>query len=1374
MYCVALHLASCHNAGMRNEKPRPEEICHPGSYVRNEVIPHGTSVKKAAELLGLGRPALSNFLNGKARLSQQMALRLQKTFGVDSGQLLAMQSAFDQQNARPVARSIAVKKHVPNYLKIAALQLQGWADGIDARSLLPVLLRRLAHTAASGLSEVDFPGYDNSQRPGWDGWIVAEEVSPWVPAGKSGWEFGCNKNPKNKADEDYGARTNGDSLSPDERSQITFIFVTPRMWPGKTKWVKTKNAEGLWKEVRAYDASDLEQWIEQSIPASAWLAEQLGISTQGIMSLDECWARWSLATEPQLSRKLFDPATEQYSEQIKGWLDKSPENPRVIAADSERESLAFLSCLLNEDAELADKADKVVVVESGEVLRKLAASNADLIFVVPNNEAAWEIGDLCSKFHVFLLRPKNVPSEDADIRLDILPYDRFRSALEDMGFDHEQIEMWYRKSGSSSTILRRLLAKNSVLKWPEWTSERDIAKGLIPIVLAGAWDSNSPSDQCVLELLSDGKDYEAIERDVVDARKLDDSPVWMIANMRGVVSKLDALYAISDSITEADLTRFFQIARIVLDERDPALDLPEDKRYMASIYGKVREHSRVLREAFCETVVLLSVHGRNRFSERFSLDVELEVNKLIKELLLPINSDRLGSQERDLPYYAEAAPSVFLDIVEDDLRSHEPQVLSLMVPASNAIFSSCSRTGLLWALELLAWNPTTLPRVIDLLGRLSREPINDNWVNKPEASLESIFRSWMPQTAAPLEQRKEALNLLIRKHPDVAWRVCSAQFEFLSRRVGDYSYRPHWRSDSNGAGHPVEHEEDNEFVIYSLERCLAWPFHSVNMLRDLLESLRSLADEFHARVWDLVDEWIEKQGDERALSELREAILRICSTRRARIAGVSELTERRAKKALERLLPESLVLRYKSLFIRHWVEETADEFDDEDLDYSERDKRIALARENALREIWNKHGFDGVVKLANESEDSSVIGVPLSKIISGAQADTKTIRQLLKLDSPHCGDRLLAGFLSGRNESSRKRIIDSLIPDLQSEDCIRMLLALPFAPPTWRIASDFAEDVSASYWEKVRPYWGSFSAEELREVVDQLVLVGRPFAALEVAHLDWGSLDTARLKNLVMKLAASNEDDAGIGQMRSYHITSALKELASRVDVTTQELARLEFIYFEAFEEHGAVNLDNQLTENPELFVELIVYVIRRGDGGKDPDRLIINDPDLARKMGTKCYRILQKMRRCPGLLSDGSVDGNRLRVWVEGVQRCARELGRAEWGDYYVGELLSGAPEGQDGIWPCQSVRNVVEEVWSERLGEGLHIGIRNSRGAVWRGDGGNQERALAAKYRGWAERVAYSSPNMSGVLRSVADSYDHDAGWEDDRERIRRRTSR
>jgi hypothetical protein len=74
-------------------------------------------------------------------------------------------------------------------------------------------------------------------------------------------------------------------------------------------------------------------------------------------------------------------------------------------------------------------------------------------------------------------------------------------------------------------------------------------------------------------------------------------------------------------------------------------------------------------------------------------------------------------------------------------------------------------------------------------------------VNKPTNSLESIFSAWMPQTAAGHEARLNLMKSLARRFPDVAWRICVAQFGD-HHGVGHYSHKPRWRPDGYGFGEP--------------------------------------------------------------------------------------------------------------------------------------------------------------------------------------------------------------------------------------------------------------------------------------------------------------------------------------------------------------------------------------------------------------------------------------------------------------------------------------------------------------------------------------------------------------------------------------------
>ena len=86
---------------------------HPGDFIKTEIIePSGLTVTAAAEALGVSRPTLSSLLNGKAGLSGDMALRIEKAFGVKMDTLMRMASAYEIAATRKREKLIRVRRVV--------------------------------------------------------------------------------------------------------------------------------------------------------------------------------------------------------------------------------------------------------------------------------------------------------------------------------------------------------------------------------------------------------------------------------------------------------------------------------------------------------------------------------------------------------------------------------------------------------------------------------------------------------------------------------------------------------------------------------------------------------------------------------------------------------------------------------------------------------------------------------------------------------------------------------------------------------------------------------------------------------------------------------------------------------------------------------------------------------------------------------------------------------------------------------------------------------------------------------------------------------------------------------------------------------------
>ena len=181
-------------------------MIHIGQYIKETILPKGLSIKNAAKLLGVGRPALSALVNQRAALSPEMAQRLEKCFGIKASDLLERQARLTSQiSDYSIARE--VKTFMPTFFNITSTDISKWASsGLERTKLLPVLMRMLVNSSDNP-SLSNFPGNDNSQKKGWDGYVETNMGNQWVPEGKSGWEFGVSATISTKANRDFVRRT---------------------------------------------------------------------------------------------------------------------------------------------------------------------------------------------------------------------------------------------------------------------------------------------------------------------------------------------------------------------------------------------------------------------------------------------------------------------------------------------------------------------------------------------------------------------------------------------------------------------------------------------------------------------------------------------------------------------------------------------------------------------------------------------------------------------------------------------------------------------------------------------------------------------------------------------------------------------------------------------------------------------------------------------------------------------------------------------------------------------------------------------------------------------------------------------------------------
>ncbi|MEA3014811.1 MAG: hypothetical protein QOD42_3356 [Sphingomonadales bacterium] len=286
--------------------------------------------------------------------------------------------------------------------------------------------------------------------------------------------------------------------------------------------------------------------------------------------------------------------------------------------------------------------------------------------------------------------------------------------------------------------------------------------------------------------------------------------------------------------------------------------------------------------------------------------------------------------------------------------------------------------------------------------------------------------------------------------------------------------------------------------------------------------------------------------------------------------------------------------------------------------------------------------------------------------------------------------------------------------------------------------------------------------------LERLVACGRPLSALRACHGKFSPYEPELIFRMLEGMLRGEEIETGIPE--SYYIQRALEFVEKNSDqIDHQRLVGLEFalVRLLGFQgEHHAKTLYHAIMSQPELFVELLCILYRPSNG--EP-----REPDEGLKVAAhNAWQVLHHCKRQPGTDSDDSIDPAKFSAFVAEARRLATEQDRLVVCDIRLGEIMAYAPEGADGIWPFDPVRDALETTDSVELHRGFSTGCFNKRGVHSRGmfDGGEQERGLAAYYRRQADALEASHPKLAATLAGLARSYDKDGLVEDLEARLRR----
>lgn len=1248
-------------------------------------------------------------------------------------------------------------------------EIANWAGMPDAPHKFPRLISKLILATTPATSFIDMPSGSSVWLPGWDGLLQVDCGNPWIPSGKSAWEFGTGNNPQRKANEDYNRRTTK-PLGVDAGAG-TFVFVTPRIWNGKQEWVEARKEEGEWVDVRAYDAGDLANWLAQAPGVSDWFAKVIRkLPDAGFTCLDYWWENWASVTQPDIAPELVLAGRSEQVEAVRNWLEGSP-NSFYVQGDISDEATAFLAAsdLGTDDRYGASLMSRTIVVEAPEAWRSLVFSKFPLVLI--RNFESYESSQIAVKngHHVVVPLDRGQEPRGNGIQLPKLGRDESIEALTSMGMSEPQARALSRKSARRLPVMRRRLLEEAGVPLPAWASPATL-RSLVALVLIGQWSEEKQGDKEIVAKLA-GKPYQEVEQELAPLLNIADAPLTKIGARWRYVSHEEAWHILAPYLTLTDIERFEELAVEILSRKHPKLDLPIEERWYASIKGKDLPFSGTLVEGIARGMALMGTQVERMVNVQ---DAPYIPDRVMRRVLGDSGDWRTwATLNGQLATLAEAAPDTFMDTVEKTLDANPSAFKEMFEQDRDPMFSGSPHTGLLWGLERLAWSKDYFPRVVIALAKLAEIDPGGQTASRPARSVGNLFHWMFRFTEVSDEERIEILKTLLERHPNIGWDVLTGNLPADVVPFRNLLDSTEWREWGQDGYTKALYEELAEFR-YNLARLALESITSdVEQWTRLLKTLSAIQDDAREGLLRKLERMAEELKRDTNVETLRTAIRfelhRHSSYPDADWVMPSDDVELLSA-IYDNLAPTDSVAANAWLFNSDWP----DLPDGERTDYEDQRKRIEAAQQEAVVAIYESGGFDSIESLLDAVNYPDIVSEAVVAHLNTDEFFPMALECLMS-ESPN-RKTFAMNFLNGMYRKSGWAIVDKALDAVKSEDEVKpetvasiYKSATPVNLKTGlQRLDDECQAVQDVYWSNAD--WFNFAGSEI-ERQDRLTAVRRLLKArrsISVVELIWQIEVPPDIVLLTLEqIPVDWANGTDISSRNLGYRVSRLFEKLDKSDVSDEVIANLEMPYIGMLENYRpSLALHREVLRQPSLFADLItLYASVRLDGRYYDETL---DDEARDRQTAYSFNVLSRLRGLPGAIQDGAVDYETMQTWVSEARRLCAERERAEIGDEKIGMILANAPIGEDGAWPCEPVRALLDSLSpSEHIGNGFTTGRFNQRGIVSKEiyEGGVQEREIAESYRKDAAKIAARWPFTANLLQRLARTYEADASREDTR---------
>ncbi|BDU51038.1 hypothetical protein [Haliovirga abyssi] len=1218
------------------------------------------------------------------------------------------------------------------------LKLWSETNSKESQQECPTLVKKLIY-ASYGNNEIKysrFPSGDSVQYSGLDGFVEVENNKKYIPKGISIWEIGTNKNVKLKLESDYSKRSEQD-LGID-KSNSTFIFVTPRLFTTKNDWINEKKKDGIWKDIKIYDACDLEEWLELFPVISKWLKGMIHkLQIDNFLSINEFWDKFVGETEFEITSNMILAGREKEEKLIKIWIENDKPFLNIIGESKEEAILSFIAVVKKLESDKKDNIISKTLIVKSEEDWDLTSKHLKNHYLITYYDFTSPITNSNNK-QLFTFGKEYKGSIDKGIELSFINRGKISEELRNIQIDSNKKYELEREMKGSIFRLIRLSSKNQLLKESDWIKKPNLVE-LLPALLVGCWNDENVKDKEIIEKISNEKYSEYINK-LLNWTYEVDPPIKKINSIWKITNYKELWYKLHNKIDSSKFEIFIEQFEEIMKVTNPKFELEEGKQQFWQLYNKTTDFSSNLKNEMLKSITTLVC-----INDSYQLKIDYSIKNIIKNI---DSKQKLQTFIENFEILSEISPDIVVDFILNN-RDNE-DFLSLFKPVDSFYGGDKSYMSILWGIEKLVWNEEYFSDCVNILFELVDCFTIDYNNNNPMRSLENIFNLYWPQTIVEYKFRLAAIESFFKKDAQKAWRL-----------VTNILPKPHAVLFPNSS--PIYREwglekreyHNNKEILIQTERIIELKCNNIFNVEccfDLISDYSNLPNNLKDLVLSSIYSYTKNLSEDKLQLlkvEIEQEInrhIRFKNTYWA-IKGnyLDKLTELKDHIIIEDIILKNLWLFQNSEY---------NLFQDEENWEVSRSKAKKLRCE-ALVEIANKDR-SLIFDLIKKSDSSSLfhIGYYCGELFFD-NIDKEFILKLLDLKKY----RVIHGFVRYFVSEKGVSIIVNFLNNTALLSNENKVMLLQYEDITSELL-DFLSlniEIEKLYFELQAEFRTNESKVAIK-LIEKLMYYKHYVKAINfIYHECYRNKDIP--SNLIV-LALEGYLTSQKKTISSYNFGELFKYVYNKNDYDKNKLMILEWNYLKIFR-YIDVNpeiLNKEIITNPEFFIEILKMGFRDDDGNYFKKL----DNNIQIYLNIKEFFDIWKFN----INLNDSIEQNTLLSWLEYVTKFSKDHNYTKSVYTIIGQMLSKSPKGSDEVWPHEVIRDVLEKYYCKELFDGiLHgkiypNGIRVSHKNIY--DAGNEERAIAEEYKNNSLKINPLHSKTKKLLKKLAEFYEKESNLE------------